>query len=155
AGYLGAVASGLVVGGLAQHQGGGVAFRLLAIVTGLSAVACIGCWWERRTSDHRAEADARHAHARWSRCVPTERPARNRHADARSPTRPSVRVLRAARDNAVTLAACITGTGALMRYTPTLSTVAGLIAGLVAAHGLMRSSHADEADRTEVVRQAV
>src|SRR5262245_60313935 len=42
-----------------------------------------------------------------------------------------------------------------MRYTPTLSTVAGLIAGLVAAHGLMRSPHADEADRTEVVRQAI
>jgi len=65
AGYLGAVASGLLVGALAQHQGWGAAFRLLAIVTALSAVACIGCWWERRASDHRAEADApRHADVR-------------------------------------------------------------------------------------------
>src|SRR5262249_33887405 len=41
-GYLGAVASGVVVGTLAQHQGWAAAFRLLAVVTGLSAVACIG-----------------------------------------------------------------------------------------------------------------
>ncbi|HMF98737.1 MAG TPA: MFS transporter [Vicinamibacterales bacterium] len=65
AGYLGAVASGVLIGALAQHRGWSAAFRLLAIVTALSAVACAGCWWERRSSEHRTLADVpRHAHGR-------------------------------------------------------------------------------------------
>src|SRR5262249_45418235 len=65
AGYLGAVASGGVIGALAQHQGWAVAFRLLALVTGLSALACAACWLERRSAEHGAIAGARsQAHAR-------------------------------------------------------------------------------------------
>ncbi|HKB12527.1 MAG TPA: MFS transporter [Vicinamibacterales bacterium] len=65
AGYLGAVASGVLIGSLAQHQGWPAAFRLLSIVTALSAVACAACWFERRSAEHRAVAGARrHVHAR-------------------------------------------------------------------------------------------
>ncbi|HJZ76493.1 MAG TPA: MFS transporter [Vicinamibacterales bacterium] len=65
AGYLGAVASGVVVGSLAEHQGWAVAFRLLAVVTVVSAGACAVCWLERRGAELRAVAGAgSHVHAR-------------------------------------------------------------------------------------------
>src|SRR5262249_57742724 len=42
-----------------------------------------------------------------------------------------------------------------MHYRSAGSTIVGLLAGFVAAQGLMRSPRADDADRTEAVRQAV
>jgi OPA family glycerol-3-phosphate transporter-like MFS transporter len=48
AGYLGAVASGFVVGSMAQRLGWSVVFRLLACVAGASAVACAAFWLLQR-----------------------------------------------------------------------------------------------------------
>lgn len=65
AGYIGAVLSGAAVGVLVQHSGWTTAFRLLAFVTALSAVACILCCVERHVAESAAAASAgRSAHAR-------------------------------------------------------------------------------------------
>jgi len=59
AGYLGAVASGVLIGTLAQQRGWPAAFRLLSGVTALSAVACAGCWLERYAASQRGPVDER------------------------------------------------------------------------------------------------
>ncbi len=65
AGYIGAVLSGVAVGAVAQHSGWPAAFRLLAVVTALSGVACILCCIERQFAEAAADASAgERAHAR-------------------------------------------------------------------------------------------
>jgi OPA family glycerol-3-phosphate transporter-like MFS transporter len=47
-GYIGAVASGYVIGILAQGMGWGVAFNMLAAVTATTCVAAVVCWRQQR-----------------------------------------------------------------------------------------------------------
>jgi OPA family glycerol-3-phosphate transporter-like MFS transporter len=66
AGYLGAVASGFVVGSVAQRLGWSVVFRLLACVAGASALACAAFWLRQRQGAIVSERPLakEHAHAR-------------------------------------------------------------------------------------------